>query len=293
TMFNIYFPPFKAAVDAGVGSVMTSFNDVDGIPATANKWLIDDVLRKQWGFNDLVVTDYTAVNEMVAHGLGDLQQVSALALKAGTDMDMVGEGFLTTLEKSLKEGKVSMQMIDDAVRRILDAKYKLGLFENPYRYIDPKRAKNEIFTQEHIAETRRIAGETFVLLKNKNQVLPLKSDAKIALVGPMADAADNMPGTWSVAAKFEASVSLKMGLKNHKNVVYAHGANLVDDKTLFDNATIFGKKPKWDDRSADELIQEAIEATKNVDVIVAAVGESRSEERRVGKECRYRRWRYA
>ncbi|MBA5629601.1 beta-glucosidase BglX [Moheibacter lacus] len=273
TMFNTYFPPYKAGVDAGVGSVMMSFNDVDGVPATGNKWLIDDVLRKQWGFDGFVVTDYTGINEMIAHGMGDLQQVSAMAMNAGVDMDMVGEGFLTTLEKSLNEGKVNIAQIDAAVRRILEAKYDLGLFEDPYRYIDSKRAKKEVFAKEHVAEARRIATESFVLLKNENQVLPLKPDAKIALVGPMADAADNMPGTWSVAARFEASVSLKMGLKD-KNVVYAHGANLVDDKVLFDNATIFGKKPKWDERSADELIKEAIEATKNVDVIIAAVGES-------------------
>lgn len=273
TMFNTYFPPYKAAVDAGVGSVMMSFNDVDGIPATGNKWLIDDVLRKQWGFDGFVVTDYTGINEMVEHGMGDLKQVSAMALNAGVDMDMVGEGFLTTIEKSLQEGKVTMKQIDDAVRRILEAKYKLGLFEDPYRYTDSKRAKAEVFSKENVAESRRIASESFVLLKNENQVLPLKPNAKIALVGPMADAADNMPGTWSVAARFEASVSVKMGLKD-KNVVYVHGSNLVDDKVLFDNSTIFGKKPRWDDRSADELIKEAVEATKNVDVIVAAVGES-------------------
>ena len=139
-MYQYYLPPYKAAVDAGVGSVMTSFNEIDGIPATGNKWLMTDLLRKQWGFKGFVVTDYTAINEMIDHGMGDLQTVSALALNAGTDMDMVGEGFLTTLKKSLKEGKVHRRQIDDACRRILEAKYKLGLFDDPYRYSDDIKA---------------------------------------------------------------------------------------------------------------------------------------------------------
>ena len=145
-MFNEYLPPYKAAVDAGVGSVMASFNDVNGIPATANKFLQTDVLRQRWGFKGFVVSDYTGINEMVAHGLGDLQTVSALALKAGVDMDMVGEGFLTTLKKSLQEGRVTMAEIDQACRRVLEAKYKLGLFADPYKYCDEQRAATEIFT---------------------------------------------------------------------------------------------------------------------------------------------------
>ena len=145
-MYNDYFPPYKAAVDAGVGSVMASFNEIDGIPATGNKWLMTDVLRKQWGFKGFVVTDFTGIPEMIEHGMGDLQTVSALALNAGIEMDMVGEGFLTTLKKSLDEGKVTMEQIDNAVRLILNAKYDLGLFQDPYKYCDEKRAKTEIFT---------------------------------------------------------------------------------------------------------------------------------------------------
>src|SRR5665811_1699130 len=145
-MYEYYLPPYKAAVEAGVGSVMSSFNEVDAIPATANKFLMTDVLRKQCGFKGFVVTDYTAINEMIDHGMGDLQTVSALALKAGIDMDMVGEGFLTTLKKSLKEGKVTQFEIDQACRRVLEAKYKLGLFNNPYKSIDPAREKTDIFT---------------------------------------------------------------------------------------------------------------------------------------------------
>ena len=140
-MFNQYLPPYKAAVDAGVASVMSSFNDVDGVPATGNRWLLTELLREQWGFDGFVVSDYTSVNEMIAHGMGDLQDVSALALKAGLDMDMVGEGFVTTLKKSLEEGRVTEEEITTAARRILEAKYKLGLFEDPYKYLDKKRVK--------------------------------------------------------------------------------------------------------------------------------------------------------
>ncbi len=272
-MYNTYFPPYKAAVDAGVGSVMTSFNVVDGVPASGNKWLMTEVLRNQWGFKGLVVTDYTAINEMINHGIGDLKTVSAMSLNAGSDMDMVGEGFLTTTKKSLDEGKVKIETIDQAVKRILEVKYKLGLFEDPYRYTDPKRAKTEIFTKENRSEARKIAAGSMVLLKNDKQVLPLKKDAKIALVGPMADASDNMPGTWAIAARYNDAISLKKALSN-KNITYAQGANLVENKVDFDNATIFGKKPKWDERNADILIKEAVEAAKKSDVIVAAVGES-------------------
>src|SRR5215831_16198140 len=155
-MYEFYLPPYKAAVDEGVGSVMSSFNEIDGIPATGNKWLMTDLLRKQWGFKGFVVTDYTAINEMIEHGMGDLQAVSALALKAGIDMDMVGEGFLSTLKKSLQEGKVTQQQIDNACRLVLEAKYKLGLFNDPYRYLDESRPAKDILT----AENRRAARET-------------------------------------------------------------------------------------------------------------------------------------
>jgi beta-glucosidase len=149
-MYETYLPPYKAALDAGAGSIMTSFNEIDGVPATVNRWLLNDVLRKEWGFKGFVVTDYTSINEVIDHGVGDLKTVSALALKAGVDMDMVGEGFLTTLKKSLAEGKVTQKEIDDACRRILEAKYKLGLFEDPYRYLDANRAKNEVHSADKI-----------------------------------------------------------------------------------------------------------------------------------------------
>ena len=277
SMFNNYFPPYKAAIDAGVGSVMTSFNVVDGIPATGNKWLMTDVLRDRWGFDGFVVTDYTAISEMIAHGMGDLQQVSAMSLSAGTDMDMVADGFLTTLEKSLKEGKVTMAEIDKACRRILEAKYKLGLFDDPYKYCDASRVKKDIFTAENRAVARKIATETFVLLKNENNLLPLQRKGKIALVGPLANTKANMPGTWSVAAASDKYNSLyesmKQSLAGKAEVLYAKGSNLRYDAQREAEATMFGREMR-DPRSAQELLDEALSVASQADVIVAAVGES-------------------
>ena len=185
-MYNEYLPPYKAAVDAGVGSVMASFNEVDGMPATGNKFLMTDVLSKQWGFKGFVVTDYTGINEMIDHGMGDLQTCfGARAMNAGIDMDMVGEGFLTTTEKIISRRKSNnWQQIDAACRRILEAKYKLGLFEDPYRYCDANRAKTEIFTACNRKAAREIAAQSFVLLKNQNNILPLKKSGTIALGWP-------------------------------------------------------------------------------------------------------------
>jgi len=277
-MYNEYFPPYKAAVDAGAGSVMTSFNELDGIPATANKWLMTDVLRKQWGFKGFVVTDYTAISEMIDHGLGDLQEVSALALRAGVDMDMVADGFLNTLKKSLADGKVPKGAIDLACRRILEAKYKLGLFEDPYRYCDDSRAKNEIFTAENRLVARSVAAQSVVLLKNDNQVLPLQNKGTIALIGPLADNKENMTGTWSVAADFSKSVSLFKGLMdavgNDVHILMAKGTNVVNDSILDSRISIFGKPTYYDHRSQAEMVAEAVEVANKSDVIVAALGES-------------------
>ena len=277
-MYNEYFPPYKAAVDAGAGSIMSSFNELDGIPATANKWLMTDILRKQWGFNGFVVTDYTAISEMIDHGLGDLQEVSGQALRAGIDMDMVSDGFLTTLKKSLTEGKVTKVQIDLACRRILEAKYKLGLFEDPYRYCDENRAKTEIFTSENREVARSIAAQSVVLLKNDNQLLPLQKMGTIALIGPLADNKENMTGTWSVAADFTKSVSLLTGLKDavgkDVRILVARGTNIVNDSILDSRISIFGK-PTWrDTRSQAVMIAEAVEVAKKSDVIVAALGEA-------------------
>ncbi|OPC58355.1 beta-glucosidase BglX [Elizabethkingia miricola] len=276
-MFNEYFPPYKAAVDAGVGSVMASFNEVDGIPATGNKWLMDDVLRKQWGFNGFIVTDYTGINEMIQHGMGNLQQVSALAMNAGIDMDMVGEGFLTTLKKSISEGKVTEQQITTAARRILEAKYDLGLFDDPYRYTDEKRSKTEVFNKANREEARNIAAQSMVLLKNDKQILPLKASGTVAVIGPLANNNENMTGTWSVASRTKDAVSIMTGLKETVkgvNFIYAKGSNVFYDAKMEEKATMFGKVSNRDSRSKEALLKEAVETAKKADVVVLAVGET-------------------
>ncbi|TDS17502.1 beta-glucosidase [Sphingobacterium paludis] len=277
-MYNEYLPPYKAAIDAGAGTVMASFNDINGVPATANKWLMTDVLRNQWGFNGMVVTDYTGINELVDHGLGDLQTVSALALKAGIHMDMVGEGFLTTLKKSLDQGKVTQAEIDQACRLILEAKYKLGLFEDPFRYCDDKRAEKNILTPAHLAKSREIAAKSFVLLKNDKQTLPLQKKGTVALIGPLANTRANMPGTWSVSADLENTPSLLEGMQaalgNSVNIVHHMGSNLLSDATYQERATMFGRTIPRDERPEADIIAEAVEVASTADVIVAALGES-------------------
>lgn len=277
-MYNDYFPPYKAAIDAGVSSVMASFNEIDGIPATGNPWLLTDVLRKQWGFKGFVVSDYTGVSEMVEHGIGDLQAVSAQALKAGLDMDMVSEGFLSTLKKSYEEGKVTLAQIDHSVRLILNAKYDLGLFQDPYKYCDANRAKTEIYTNSNRSEARKIAAQSLVLLKNDKQLLPLKKSGTIAIIGPLADAKENMAGTWSVATKQERSISLLAGIQEvagaSTKILYAKGSNLDDDAGLEERATMFGKTLHRDNRTKEALLSEALAIANQADVIIAALGEA-------------------
>ncbi|HEX4957371.1 MAG TPA: beta-glucosidase BglX [Lacibacter sp.] len=277
-MYNEYFPPYKGAVDAGAGSVMASFNEVDGIPATANRWLMTNVLRNQWGFKGFVVTDYTGIAEMTDHGIGDTPTVSRAALHAGIDMDMVSEGFLNTLMKSVKEGKVSVAQIDAACRRILEAKYKLGLFEDPYRYCDENRAKTEIFTAPHRKLARETAAQSFVLLKNQNNILPLKKSGTIALIGPLADNAENMPGTWAVAARFSEAVTVIKGMRevggSNVKILHARGSNLDADSVFEERAGMFGKSLKRDSRTAQQMIDEAVAISQQSDVIVVAAGES-------------------
>lgn len=277
-MYNEYLPPYKAAIDAGAGSIMTSFNDINGVPASANRWLMTDVLRKQWGFKGLVVTDYTAVNELTAHGLGNLQQVSALSLNAGVDMDMVGEGFLTTLKKSLDEGKVKLADIDRACRFVLEAKYKLGLFEDPYRYCNEQRAKTVIGSAANHAKAREIAAKSFVLLKNENQILPLKKTGTVAVIGPLANSGANMPGTWSVSAELEKTASLVEGMKavlgNKVNILTHLGSNLLEDPNYQKHATMFGRTIARDPRKEDEIIADAVKVAQQSDVVIAALGES-------------------
>ncbi|WP_316811160.1 beta-glucosidase BglX [Pedobacter heparinus] len=277
-MYNEYLPPYKAALDAGAGSIMTSFNDINGVPATANKWLMTDLLRKEWGFKGFVVTDYTAVNELIDHGLGDLKAVSALSINAGVDMDMVGEGFLTTLKKSVQEGKVKVQRIDEACKLVLEAKYKLGLFDDPFRYCNEERAKTEILKPENLAFAREVAAESFVLLKNENNTLPLKKTGTIALIGPLANTGANMPGTWSVNSDLTNTASLLTGMKavlgSQVKVVHSLGSNLLSDEAYQQRATMFGRDIPRDNRPEADLIREAIALAKTADVVVAALGES-------------------
>lgn len=275
-MYNQYFPPYKAAIEAGAGSVMSSFNIVDGVPATANKWLLDDVLRKQWQFDGFVATDYGSIGEMMPHGVGgDLKRASALALNAGTDMDMCSMGFLGTLEQSVKDGTVSEETINTACRRVLEAKYKLGLFADPYKYCDTKRPKKDIFTADNRAAARRIAAETFVLLKNQDNLLPLKREGKIALIGPLADTRANMAGTWCVAYTPDKYSTLKEGferaLKGKAELLYAQGCNLMADADR-QRAAEFGKTINRGDDAA--LKAEALAVAAKADVIICAMGES-------------------
>ncbi|MDB5060944.1 MAG: beta-glucosidase [Mucilaginibacter sp.] len=280
-MYQDYLPPYKAALDAGAGSFMSSFNVVDNVPATGNKWLLTDLLRKQWGFKGFVVSDYTAVNEMTNHGMGDLQTVSALALKAGLDMDMVGEGFLSTLKKSLSENKVTVADIDLACRRVLEAKYKLGLFDNPYKSIDPAREQKDVMTDENRKAARITAEHSFVLLKNANQILPLKkSGGSIAVIGPLADNKRDMLGTWVIAGEWEKSVSVLEGIKhvvgNNVQVNYSKGSNITDDTTFMKRLNFGPGMVGLDAKAPADMIDEAVKTAANSDIIVAVVGESQS-----------------
>ena len=271
-MYNQYFLPYKAAVEAGVGSVMSSFNTVDYVPATGNRWLLTDVLRQQWKFDGFVVTDYGAINEMMNHGMGNQQQVAALALKAGTDMDMCSEAFTATLEKSLQEGKVSMDEINQACRRVLEAKYKLGLFHDPYRYCDKKRRASDIYTAEHRQAARNLAAETFVLLKN-DHVLPLKKQGIIALIGPLADTKNNIPGSWSPTATYQYPTlreGMQKALHGKATLLYAQGSNICRDSVLQADGSFYRSIPRGDDAM---MKQDALAIARKADVIVCAMGE--------------------
>ncbi len=284
TMYNYYLPPYKAAVDAGAGSVMTSFNVVDYIPATGNHWLLTELLRNQWGFKGFVVTDYTAINEMINHGMGNLQEVSALALKAGTDMDMVGEGFLTTLKKSLDEGKITINDINQACRRVLEAKYKLGLFDDPFLYLDENRAKTDLMTPENLKTAREIAERSMVLLKNAGHILPLKKSGTIAVIGPLGDSKANMLGTWAMGGDRNSISTVVEGLKNiggdNINVLYSKGSELSDNPMLKNASSPLGMQGgnsnTKSNRTAEEMLEDAVSTANKADVVVAVLGEPSS-----------------
>lgn len=275
-MFNQYLPPYEAVVKAGVGSVMSSFNLIDYTPATANHWMMTDVLRNQWGFKGLLVTDYASIAEILKHGTAkDLKEASEQALNAGTDMDMCSNGFVQFLAQSVKEGKVSEEAINQACRRILEAKYKLGLFNDPYRYCDLKRSKSDIYTPENRQVARNVAAETFVLLKNDDHILPLKKEGKIALIGPLADTRNNIAGTWSVAqapAKYTTiKEAMQKALKGKATLLYAQGSNIWRSQELQKNGE-FDKPLTWGDEA--KMKAEALQVAKDADVIVCCMGES-------------------
>ena len=275
-MYEYYLPPYRAAIDAGAASVMSSFNEIDGIPATGNKWLLTDVLRKQWGFKGFLVTDYTAINEMTEHGMGDQQKVTELALKAGVDMDMVSEAFTTNLKKLLAGKKITQNEIDAACRRILEAKYKLGLFDDPYKNLNDIKAKQQIFTTSNRKFAKEAAEHTFVLLKNENNILPLKKSGTIALIGPLADNKSDITGPHGAASDWKSNVSVREGFKNIKgiNTLYAKGANITNDTLLLKQLNANGGDIKIENESPQQLIDEAVSTANKADVVVVVLGES-------------------
>ena len=272
-MYNQYLAPYKAAAEAGAGSFMSSFNVVDGVPATCNKWLLTDLLRKEWKYDGFVVTDYGSINEAIVHGIGDQSVTSELALKAGTDMDMCSNAFIKQLANLVKIGRVSQEDIDTACRRVLEAKYKLGLFDDPYRFCEPKRLKTDLYTAEHRKAARDMAAETFVLLKNDG-VLPLKKQGKIALIGPLGNNRSNMVGCWSTADTPELYSTLKEAMEravgDKAQVVFAQGCNIYADENIQKGATFGRPIDRVDDDKAKE---EALRVAADADIIVCAMGE--------------------
>jgi beta-glucosidase len=277
-MYNYYLPPYRAAVEAGVGSVMPSFNDINGVPATANHWLLADVLRKQWGFNGFVVTDSGAIPELSDWGLGDLPTDVELALKAGVDMDLASEIYLKYLPELVADGKIPESMIDQACRRILEAKFKLGLFSDPYHGCTGERERAGSFTPENLKFARELAAQSFVLLKNDDHILPLKKSGTIALIGPLADDQRDLLGCWAYAGDWRRVVSVATGISNvvgsSVTILHAKGANLIDDPTLRATFRAFGEHLPVDSRSPQEMIAEAVNVATRADVVVAVLGES-------------------
>ncbi|MNQ27339.1 Periplasmic beta-glucosidase precursor [compost metagenome] len=285
-MYQDYLPPYRAAIDAGAGGVMVALNSINGVPATANTWLMNDLLRKEWGFKGLAVSDHGAIFELINHGVAhDGREAAKLAIKAGIAMSMNDKLYATELPSLLKSGEIQQSDIDSAVREVLGAKYDMGLFKDPYLRIgkaedDPADTYAE--SRLHRAEARDVARRSMVLLKNHNETLPLKKTAKIVLVGPLAKAPIDMMGSWAAAGRPAQSVTLFDGmtraLGDQASLTYARGANITSDKKVVDylNFLNFDAPEVVDDpRSAQVMIDEAVKAAQQADVIVAAVGESR------------------
>jgi beta-glucosidase len=283
-MMNGFMRPYQEAVRAGAASFMSSFNEFEGIPATCNRYLLTDLLRKRFGFKGFIVTDATAIADLQQHGLGNLQEVSARALKAGIDMDMNSNGFVGTLRKSVKEGLVTVADIDSACKRILEAKFKMGLMDNPYRFLNKTDSAKTVYTKANRELALRAARECAVLLKNDG-ILPLRKDMRIALVGPLADNAEDMQGCWSVSSHKKESVTILQGIKEKLKggqVECATGSWLVADSALESTLTtdllgfyLHGLKPQpVHQKPLEQMIDEAVRLAQNADVVIAALGEN-------------------
>lgn len=279
-MFQDYLSPYKAAIDEGAASVMTAFNVIDMVPATGNKWLLNDLLRDQWGFEGFVVSDYTAINEMMYHGLGDLSTVAVKALKAGVDMDMMGQSYIGTLGLSLKKGKVSPADLDLACRRVLEAKYKLGLFEKPFQYFNEEGAEKYWLSDEHQTFARELAARSCVLLKNSQNVLPLKKEGTIAVVGPLADSRIDMLGTWAATRDTSDIFTILDGIRNiageGTEVLYAQGSFYTEDSFLLNRKRLLKKQISIDREKSRKLLNQAVKTAGKSDIIIAVLGEPRS-----------------
>ncbi|WP_201196530.1 beta-glucosidase BglX [Pseudomonas fluorescens] len=285
-MYQDYLPPYRAAIDAGAGGVMVALNSINGVPATSNTWLMNDLLRKEWGFKGLAVSDHGAIFELIKHGVArDGREAAKLAIKAGIHMSMNDTLYGKELPGLLKSGEIQQSDIDNAVRAVLDAKYDMGLFKDPYLRIG-KAEDDPVDTYAdsrlHRADARDVARRSLVLLKNSNETLPLKKTAKIALVGPLAKAPIDMMGSWAAAGRPAQSVTLFDGMSHvigdPSTLIYARGANITSDKKVLDylNFLNFDAPEVVDDpRPANVLIDEAVKAAQDADVVVAAVGESR------------------
>lgn len=269
TLYNVIFPPFKAAVDNNVRTVMNSFNVLNGVPATANEFLQREILKDKWNFDGFIISDWGSGLEMIDHGFArDLQQVAALSANTGSDMDMESYAYVTHLKELVEAGKVRMSVIDDAVRRILRVKFELGLFDDPYRYCDPQREKELIYHPDHMAAALDMAKKSIVLLKNEKQLLPLKkTQRKIAVIGALANDKNSPLGSWRIGSDDNTAVSVVEGLKNYtNNFKYAKGADLVVGATNFINEV----KINETDKSG---FTEAIKLAKESEVVIMVLGE--------------------
>lgn len=281
-MYQDYLPPYKAAVDAGSGGVMVSLNSVNGIPATANPWLLKDLLRDQWGFKGITISDHGAIKELIKHGVAaDARDAVRLAITSGVDMSMSDEYYDQYLPGLVKDGLVSESDIDRACRDVLNTKYDMGLFKDPYTHLGPVGSDPQDTNAEsrlHRAEARVVARKTMVLLKNDKQTLPLSKQATIALVGPMADSQRDVMGSWSAAGVIKQSVTLREGLEHavgdKAKILYAKGANVTQDKSIIDYLNEYEPAVVFDTRPPQQMIDEAVQAAKKADVVVAVVGES-------------------